>query len=60
MNNDLNKEAVRNMKKKRQPTPVFLPRKSHGWRGLVAYSPWGRKESDTTEHNDNKIGRAHV
>ena len=42
------------LKKKRQPTPVFLPRKSHGWRGLVAYSPWGRKESDTTEHNDNK------
>ena len=23
--------------------------KSHGWRSLVGYSPWGRKESDTTE-----------
>ena len=23
--------------------------KSHGWRTLVGYSPWGRKESDTTE-----------
>ena len=23
--------------------------KSHGWRNLVGYSPWGRKESDTTE-----------
>ena len=23
--------------------------KSHGQRGLVGYSPWGRKESDTTE-----------
>ena len=33
-----------------QPTPVFLPRKSHGQRGLVGYSPWGQKESDTTEH----------
>ena len=22
--------------------------KSHGWRSLVDYSPWGRKESDTT------------
>jgi len=23
--------------------------KSHGWRSLVGYSPWGHKESDTTE-----------
>ena len=30
-------------------TPVLLPGKSHGWRSLVSYSPWGRKESDTTE-----------
>ena len=29
--------------------PVFLPGKSHGQRSLVGYSPWGRKESDTTE-----------
>ena len=26
-----------------------LPGKSHGQRSLVGYSPWGRKESDTTE-----------
>ena len=32
-----------------QPTPVFLPGESHGWRGLVGYSPQGRKESDVTE-----------
>ena len=32
-----------------QPTPVLLPGKSHGWRSLVGYSPWGREESDTTE-----------
>ena len=32
-----------------QPTPVLLPGKSHGWRSLVGYSPWGRKESDMTE-----------
>ena len=32
-----------------QPTPVFLPGKSHGQRSLVAYSPWDGKESDTTE-----------
>ena len=30
--------------RKRQwhPTPVLLPRKSHGWRSLVGGSPWGR------------------
>ena len=32
-----------------QPTPVLLPGKSHGRRSLVGYSPWGCKESDTTE-----------
>ena len=32
-----------------QPTPVLLPRKSHGRRSLVGYTPWGSKESDTTE-----------
>ena len=32
-----------------QPTPVLLPRKSHGRRSLVGCSPWGREESDTTE-----------
>ena len=32
-----------------QPTPVFLPKEAHGQRILVGYSPWGRKESDTTE-----------
>ena len=36
-------------RRKWQPTPVFLPGKSHGWCSLVDYSPWGRKESDTTE-----------
>ena len=31
-----------------QYSPV-LPGESHGRRSLVGYSPWGRKESDTTE-----------
>ena len=31
------------------PTPVLLPGKSHGQRSLVGYSPWGHKESNTTE-----------
>ena len=30
-------------------TPVLVPGKSHGQRSLVGYSPWGHKESDTTE-----------
>ena len=32
----------------RSPGEGNLPGKSHGW-SLVGYSPWGRKESDTTE-----------
>ena len=38
-----------NWRRKWQPTPVFLPGKFHGQRSLVGYSPWGRKESHTTE-----------
>ena len=30
-------------------TPVFFPGESHGQRSMVGYSPWGHKESDTTE-----------
>jgi len=36
-------------RRKRQPTPVFTPGKSHGPRSLVGYNQWGGKESDTTE-----------
>ena len=32
-----------------QPTPVFLPRESHGQRSLVHYGPRGHRESDSTE-----------
>ena len=28
------------------PTPVLFPGKSHGWRSLVGYSPWGHEELD--------------
>ena len=32
------------------------PRDGEGQRGLVCYSPWGHKESDTTEQlNSNKV-----
>ena len=32
-----------------QPTPVFLPGKSHGQRSLAGYRSWGHKELYTTE-----------
>ena len=30
-------------------TPVFLPGEFHRQRSLAGYSPWGHKQSDTTE-----------
>ena len=36
-------------RREEQPTPVFLPGESHGRRSLASCSPWGHKESDTTE-----------
>ena len=36
-------------RRKWQPSPVFLPGKSHGQRSLVGYCPLGHKESDTTK-----------
>ena len=36
-------------RRKRQPTPVFLPGESCGRRSLVGCCPWGCTESDTTE-----------
>ena len=35
-------------RRKWQPTPIFLPGKSHGQRSLVGYGLQGLKESDTT------------
>ena len=36
--------------------------KSHGWRSLIGYSSWGRKESDTTErlHFQNANGETQL
>ena len=36
-------------RRKRQPTPVFLPGESHGQRSLAGCRPWGHIELDTTE-----------
>ena len=33
-------------RRKWQPTPIFFTGEFHGQRGLVGYSPWGRKELD--------------
>ena len=43
-------------KRKWQPTPVFLPGKSHGWKSLVSYSPLGCKKfiHDLATTNNNK------
>ena len=32
-----------------QPTPVFLPGESHGWKSLVGYGPYNHKELVMTE-----------
>ena len=37
-------------RRKWQPTPVFLPGESHGWRSLEGYSPRGRKKLEDV-HN---------
>ena len=41
------------------PTPVFLPGKFHRKRSRVGYSPWGHKESDTTELRNNNHTSTH-
>ena len=46
-------------RRKRPPSAVFLPGEAHGQRSPVGYSPWGCKESDTTEQNLS-TERAHV
>ena len=40
-------------RRKWQPTPIFLPGKSHAQRSLVGYGPWGCKEFYTTEQRNN-------
>ena len=40
-----------------QPTPVFLPEKSHGQKSLVGYSPKSCKDSDMTEWLDTNSSK---
>ena len=37
------------LEKEMQPTPIFLPGEFRGQRSLEDCSPWGHRESDTTE-----------
>ena len=50
-------------RRKWQPTPVFLPGKSHGQRSLAGYSPWGSKELSTAKWRSARArthARAHT
>ena len=42
-------------RRKWQTTPIFLPGTFCGQRSLVGYSPWGSKQSDTTEQTSTEI-----
>ena len=48
------------LKRKWQPTPIFLSEKSHGQRSLAGYSPWGLKELDTTEPHTHTHTHTHT
>ena len=41
-------------RRKWQPSPIFLPEKSHGQRSLAGYRPRDHKESDTTEYTQQQ------
>ena len=43
-----------------QPTPAFLPEKSHGQGSLADYSPLGRKELDTAEQLTDTHTHTHI
>ena len=49
LSNSLSLFTFMHLRRKWQPTPVFLPGESQGWGSLVCCCPWGRTESDTTE-----------
>jgi len=42
------------LEKEWQPTPVFLPEKTHGQRSLTGNSPWGCKRHDLATNNNIK------
>ena len=52
--------SVKHWRRKWQPSPVFLPGKSHEQRSLAGYSPWDGKESNTTEQPSTITTVKHV
>ena len=48
------------LEKGMQPIPLLLPREFHGQRSLAGYSPWGRKELDTTEQLTHTCTHTHT
>ena len=51
---------LKSWRRNSQPTPVFLPGKSHGQRNLAGYNPWGLKELDTTERLTHTRVKKHL
>ena len=50
-----------NWRRRWQPTPIFLPGKSHGQRSLVGYSPWSYRGLYMTEWwSRHKIGNKQI
>ena len=47
-------------RRKRHPTPVFLPGRSHGRCSLVGYSPWGEESDMTWWPDNNKATKTYV
>ena len=48
------------LRRKGQPTPVFLSGNSHRQRSLADCSPWGFEKSDTTEQLPSQSGASQV
>ena len=42
-------------RRKWQPPPLFFPGQSHGQMSLVGYSPWGHKNSNTTQRLNKNV-----
>ena len=40
-------------RKAQQPTPIFVPGRSHGQKSLVGYNPKGHKKLDMTEATEH-------
>ena len=53
----LSLEWENSMEKEMEPTPVFLPGKSHGQGSMAGYSPWElqRVGYDLQLNNDNSV-----